>query len=216
MIDIILFAIFVIFIGYKLYSVLGQTDYNPENPGNKVLNFPDGQGGVAEVVLQPADDYEELKQKFGAVLAKKIKEIRKYDPDFSCKSFVGGAKQAFEIILESFSKGDKQALKPLLSNEVYQGFASEIDRKNKSGKIEETTLISILKSNIKDIVLSRKIARIAVEIVSEQVNVVRNKDGKIVEGDPSAVDQVSEIWTFSRNLTSANPNWQLVGTKSSG
>ena len=153
-----------------------------------------------------------LEEKFGEKLAIKIREIRKIDPSFAIENFLNGARRAFEIIISAFSAGEKNTLKPLLSKEVYKNFASEIDNREKDGKIEETTLVSILSSTIKNIAFSKKYVSIAVQIVSEQINIIRDKEGKIIEGNPSQVDKIEEIWTFGRDLSSSNPNWELMET----
>lgn len=217
MIDIILFAAFAAFIGFKLYNALGRKDFEgvAKKPDN-VVRFPNG---AAEKVVDAKfeeikDDYEELEKKHSPEVVGTIKEIRKLDASFNEKDFLSGAKKAFELVLKAFSKGDKEALKPLLSKEIYEGFQQEIDRREISGEVEDTTLVSILDSQIKDITMASKWnAKIVVEIVSEQIRLVKDKRGKVLQGDPSHVDKVSEQWTFSRNLLSPNPNWELVETR---
>jgi len=212
MLDIIFFAIIAAVIGFRLYNTLGRKDFEHENHKN-VVTFPksDKEIETSYVELSPSED-EDLEEKFGKKLAASIREIRRHDPSFAVESFLNGAKRAFEIILKSFSGGDKAALKPLLSKEVYKNFANEIDNREKEGRVEETTLLAIPSSTIKNIVLKKKYVQIAVQIVSEQINIIRDKKGKIIAGDPSHVDTVEEIWTFGRDLSSKNPNWELMET----
>ena len=214
MFDIILFAAFAIFMGVKLFKTLGQKDFNhKEHQNNQVIDFPGAQPNKPSKEEQKAFDidyYEEIEKKHGAKITSKIKEIRKIDSNFTAEGFLDGAKKAFEIILESFSSGNKDMLKNLLSNDIYKGFASEIDKREKENQTNETTLVAILSSKIKEIKLSKKTANIALEIASEQINVVKDKDGKVIEGNPSQVEKLSEEWTFSRDLASKNPNWKLV------
>jgi predicted lipid-binding transport protein (Tim44 family) len=217
MIDIIIFAAFAVFIGFKLFNALGRKDFdNPKRAAqDNVVRFPAGNNDKAVDVKfeEIKDDYEELEKKHGLEIANQIKEIRKFDSGFNEKDFLAGAKRAFEMILQAFAKGDKETLKPLLASNIYEGFKAEIDKRELNGEVEETTLVAVLTSEIKDIKMTSKWnARIVVEIVSEQIRLVKDKEGRILQGDPSHVDKVSEIWTFSRNLTSPNPNWELVET----
>ncbi len=220
MLDIILFAAFAAFIAFRLYKTLGMKDFNesPMKDEGKVVPFPNKKdekvidGSFEEV----KDDSDELIDKYGILIATKIKDIRKYDATFSDTSFLDGARKAFDIILKAFSKGDTNTLKPLLSKDLFKGFENEILKRKTSGTFEETTLLSIAEAKIKDITLYNKLAKISVEIESEQINLIKDQNGKILEGSPSQVDKVTEIWSFARNLSSNNPNWELVETVSAG
>lgn len=213
MLDIIFFAAIAAFIGFRLYNTLGHKNFEPgiavapkieKNKPEKVID-------ASYTIVQPEDD-NVLEEKFGKNLAENIREIRKHDASFTVEGFLLGAKKAFEIIVKAFSTGNKEALKPLLSKEVYTNFANEIDKREAQNQVEETTLVAILSSNIKNIVLNKKYVRIAVQIVSEQVNVIRDRQGKIIEGNPSQMDKVEELWIFGRDLSSTNPNWELLET----
>lgn len=209
MIDIIFFAAIAVFVGLKLYNTLGNKDFEPTqvatNPGGvKVVD-------ASYIEIKPSEDAN-LDETFGKKLADKLREVMKHDPSFRIDSFLSGATKAFEIIVKAFSAGDKYAMKPLLHKDVYDNFANIIDERANSENVHETTLLAIISSTVKDIFLSKKYARIAVQIISEQVNLVRDKQGKIIEGNPSHVDKVAEIWTFGRDLSSHNPNWELLET----
>jgi hypothetical protein len=213
MIDIIFFAAIAAFIGFRLYNVLGHKNFeHPEVAPSPMQGKNPEQVIDASYSIVNSEDDLELDEKFGKILADKIREITKYDPSFKVENFVTGAKKAFEIILKAFSSGDKNTLEPLLSKDVYRNFSNEIDRRAAQEHVEEATLVSIPSSNITNIVLSKKYVKIAVQIVSEQINVIRDKQGKIVDGNPSKVDRMEELWTFGRDLSSGNPNWRLLET----
>lgn len=220
--DIIFFAAFAAFIGYRLYTTLGRKDIDdeiqkPAKDDNVVSMYSKAAEKAIDVDFQEiTDDYDAIKATHGSDVAEKVKQIRNYDPYFTIDSFLNGAKAAFEMILNAFSKGDEETLKPLLSKDIYKSFAAEMKKRKASEKQEETTIVSVAASKIKEITLDKKVARIAVEIDSEQISVIKDKKGKIVEGNPSQVDEISEIWTFAKNLTSPNPNWELVATQSAG
>lgn len=221
--DIIFFAVVAVFFIARLYTTLGRKDFEGDDrtkinldEKGKVIRFPGEAGQTKALDLEIEDFIEEKNQdleKYGKVLMAKILEMRRYDPSFAADSFLKGASQAFEMVIEAFATGDKRTLKELLSKDVYQGFIGEIEKREKEGKTRETTLVAIVSASIKDIVLNKKYARIAVEFVSEQVNLVKDKTGKVIEGSPSDVEEIRDVWTFARNLTSSNPNWELVETQ---
>lgn len=220
MFDIIFFAAFAVFIGFRLYKTLGMKDFNEssmkQKPEDISSRVPDTQSPVIDgsfrEVKNDEAEYEKMSDKYGILIASKIRDIQKYDANFSDEYFINGAKYAFEMIIKAFSKGDIEALKPLLSKDMMKGFASEIERRKAEGKTEETTLLAIKEAKIKDIELYSKVAKISVEFTSEQINLIKDASGKIIEGDASQVDNVDEIWTFARNLSSSNPNWELINT----
>lgn len=217
--DIIFFGIIAVFVFVRLFNVLGNKDYNspPDNVDNSLKDRQKLNNVVnlnekiidAQIVV----DEKELSEKYGQKVADAVKEINMYDRSFSVDKFADGASKAFEIILESFSKGDKQTLKRLLDKDIYKKFSDEIDRREKEGKSQETTLISIASTKIKNIELNKKLAKIVVEFISEQVNLLKDKKGNIIEGDPSNVEKITDTWTFSKNISSKDPNWELVETK---
>lgn len=218
--DIILFAALAVFVGVKLYNALGRKDYDSpvlKAKNSNVVPFPNNN--AAPVVDVPfaeiTESYEELEKKHGPELATTIKKIQAIDPSFSEANFLSGAKYAFEIILKAFASGDVNTLRKLLSKDMYNSFVTEIEKRKQSDKIAENTLVSILASNIKSVALDKKNAQIGVEIISEQINLVKDKSGKIVDGSSSHVNKISELWTFARNLASTNPNWELVATGNS-
>ncbi len=216
MIDIILFAGIAAFIGVRLYNALGRKDFDHNHGKAPVVTpAPEKVVDAKYVVLKPVVDTEDdakLDEIFGKELAKAIRKVRAIDPSFSALNFLNGAKKAFEVILKAFGTGDKETLKPLLTSDVYNNFSSEIDERANSGNITENTLIAILSATIKDITVHNKYVRIAIQIVSEQVSLIKDKQGKIVEGDPSHVEKIDEIWIFGRDFNSASPNWELIET----
>lgn len=146
------------------------------------------------------------------VLAGKISAIKGADKNFNAAEFLRGAKTAFEIALNAFSKNDRNTLKDLLAEDVYKAFADELDRQEKRGDREEVTLVSINKAEITDAALSGNIVSVTVAFESSQIRVRRDSKGMIAGGDPSLVDKISDIWTFERNTGSRDPNWMVVAT----
>lgn len=233
LIDIVLFAGVAVFVAIKLFRALGSRDYDMSDEMKQAWEKRYGKAcGVSAkpasetaeaaaegkvIDLYPIEEkeedvFEKNKERYGKEIATTIQEVQKHDKSFQPEEFLKGANKAFEIILESFSRGDKESLKPLLSRDVYQSFAKAITEREKEGKTQETTLIALLSSDIRNIILKRKTVTIDVEFISEQVNLVRDKQGEIVEGDPKYVEKIDDVWSFSRSSASADPTWQLVRT----
>ena len=119
---------------------------------------------------------------------------------------------AFEMVFEGFAKGDRAPLKMLLAPDLYSQFDAEIEARTASDSRTETTLVSVTAKDIIRASLMGNIARLTVSYMSEQVSVVRGADGKIIQGNPSDVDQVMDEWTFERDISSRNPNWTIIDT----
>ncbi len=225
--EILIFAAIAAFLVFRLRSVLGKRTGHQEPPKydpfrkdkaeeggqDKVIQLPDrgvgAEGGEAEAVSA-----EELAGT-GSPGAAGITQIKLADRDFDPDGFVTGAKLAFEMVVASFAQGDSRALRPLLSNDVYEDFTSAIKAREEAKETLETTLVGINEAEIIEAELQGKTAFVTVKFVSEQVNVTRNAKGEVVDGDESHVATITDIWTFARNTRSRDPNWTLVATRSS-
>jgi predicted lipid-binding transport protein (Tim44 family) len=141
-----------------------------------------------------------------------VQQITKLDPEFSLKNFTEGATAAFEIIVENYIQGDLKKLKKLLSPQLLEEFKKAIDQRKEQGYIFNNTLIKIDNVDIIEARTSANIAHIKVKFVSEQVPVLMDKAGNVLEGNPQQIDQIIDYWTFERNLKSSDPNWILIAT----
>ncbi|WP_404423581.1 Tim44/TimA family putative adaptor protein [Thalassospira australica] len=221
--DIILFALIAVFLVLRLRGVLGRRNGEEKQGPTDVFGrrtHQDGNGKDAvNSAPQPTDNVYRLPDNDkGTVAADSstfgvLQKIQKADPDFTQQDFLNGARMAFEMIVEYFAKGDKDGLKPLLSNDVYKNFAAAIDARAEKGEREETTLVGIKSAAIHDASLEGRTAYITIKFVSEEVSVIRNNDGDVVSGDPNQVIEAEDLWTFARNIESRDPNWQLVATE---
>jgi predicted lipid-binding transport protein (Tim44 family) len=151
----------------------------------------------------------------GSATAKGLEKIADADRQFSPGAFLEGAKTAYEMIVTAFAAGDKQALKPLLSRDVYESFARAIDQRRQAGESLETNFVGIGKAEIGSADLLAKKAAITVRFTSDQISSRRNKSGDILEGDPKKIREITDLWTFERDLSSRDPNWTLVATGTS-
>ncbi|HJP54207.1 MAG TPA: Tim44/TimA family putative adaptor protein, partial [Rhodospirillales bacterium] len=134
----------------------------------------------------------------------------KFDPD----EFLSGARIAFEVILGAYASGDTGALKPLLNPEVLANFSQAIRDREHSGETLEDTLVGILSTEIVEAYVEGRTVNITIKFVSEQINATRDENGDVIDGNPNAVIDVTDFWTFARDTKSSDPNWALVATSS--
>ena len=218
--DIIILALIAGFILLRLRSVLGQ-NIGHENPDFFKKNSPQDDGAEQEPVIRLAEKISKPKEPEQDAYLQSLKddsvktvlaEINRKDPDFNASHFLAGAKMAFEMVFDGFAKRDREPLKMLLSPDLYAQFDAEIQARASGDTTTETTLVSVTAKDIIRASLSASIARLTVSYASEQVSVVRDKDGRIIQGNPSEVDQVIDEWTFERDITSRSPNWTIIDT----
>ncbi len=147
-----------------------------------------------------------------APFAEPFAAMRAIDPEFTAPEFLGGAKAAFEMVIDAYNERDHDTLKMLLAPAIYAEFKTALDADERAGRTAHTTLVAIVKSEIADAVLNGTKARITVDFLSEQIPLVRDRDGAIIEGDASAQEAVEDQWVFERNLKNADPAWKVVET----
>ena len=218
--DIILLALIAGFILLRLRSVLGQKTghenpnfFNRVTPAEKTIEAPVVHVSEKSLKPKPAEEPDPYLAALGdKTVVATLESIKAKDPIFTATSFLDGAKMAFEMILDAFAKNDKATLKMLLSDELYRNFAGEADARAASDRRAETTLVAVTSKSIASATLTGNTARIAVDYLSEQINLVRDREGKIVEGDPSEIHHVEDQWVFERDVTSKNPNWKIIET----
>jgi predicted lipid-binding transport protein (Tim44 family) len=213
--DIILFAMIAGFLVLRLRSVLGRRTGN-ERRREGYIRAP---APVSEKAGMGAESGKEatvvpLAAKPVDAVALGLDRIRRADPSFDPERFMAGARAAFEIIVGAFANGDKAALRPLLSDEVYRPFVATIDERAAAGETLETRILRLDGLDIAAAELVGQNARITVRFVSEQVNLTRATDGSIVDGDPEHSVEKTDFWTFARDSRSTDPNWVLAATGS--
>lgn len=147
-------------------------------------------------------------------LGKKLRKIAAKDQTFHPTEFLDGAKFAYEMIVIAFASGDRKSLKSLLNREVFAGFDQAINDREERGETLESSFIGIEKANLIDASLKGKKTRLTVKFLSELITSTKDQSGKIIDGDPKKVKEVTDIWTFERDITASDPNWKLVSTES--
>ena len=190
--DIILLAIIAGFIILRLRGILGR------RTGHEKKDFGDLFGKKA---TQSGSE-------------KKVVNLSSSKLDDATKEqFIKGAKAAYEMIITSFAKGDKKTLKPLLNKEIYKNFSDEIDHRKKENLKSELTFVGVKSAEIKNFEKKDNIYTFTVNFVSEIITCKKDKNNKVVEGSPDIIKTVKDVWKFSKNMWSSNPNWYLVETQ---
>ncbi|MDH4983391.1 Tim44/TimA family putative adaptor protein [Hyphomicrobium sp. D-2] len=223
----------------KLRSVLGRRTGDEEArierrtaarqgaagaPGDNVVALPrrdaDTSGATIAPEINQADVEERIKTMPGVEAAARsgLVEISRLDPQFEPETFLRGAKQAYEMIVTAFAEGNRKLLNDLLSREVYDGFEGAIAEREGRGEQVDQSFVGINSANISEAELKGGIASVTVRFVSELISATRDKAGAIINGDPQRIKEVTDIWTFSRDISTAkaraNPNWRLIATQS--
>ena len=188
-IDIILLAMIAGFIFLRLRGILGKrTGFDGKAP-------PQFDKILKEAVAKQAPKQETLDEN-------------------AQKEFLNGAKIAYETIITDFSDNDNKLTtsKPLLNNEIYNQFNDALKERSQRGHYAEITFIGINSAIIKEHKKIDKILNVTVDFIAEVITCIKDKDKKIISGDPEKIKKIYDTWVFSRDITSANPNWQLVNT----
>ncbi|NBO18700.1 MAG: Tim44 domain-containing protein [Proteobacteria bacterium] len=217
--DIVILALVAGFILLRLRSVLGDKTGN-DNPSyfqKPTTPPPERQQAIVQVEdkakAKPRGEPDAFVAKIkNPAVVESINAIKARDMDFMASHFVEGAKGAFEMVFDAFAKGDRDTLRFLLAPNVYDEFAQALEGREAQALKPETTLVSVTAKDITSAELSGNMARLSVKFSSEQVSVMRDESGKIVEGDPSELHVVEDEWTFERDVTSKSPNWKVIET----
>ena len=187
-IDIILLAMIAGFIFLRLRGILGKKTGFEEDINS---SFPHEAPPVKNVVDLNINTFDENAK----------------------KDFVKGAKIAYETIITDFAKGKLKDIKSLLDKNVYQQFEEAIKDRNAKNLSSETTFIGINSAEVKEHQQNKNMLEVTVEFVSEIISCVKDKDNKVISGDPEKIKKVLDTWKFSKDIRSSNPNWLLIDTQ---
>lgn len=216
--DLIFLGLIALFVGLRLRSMLGKDKgLDPREAWKQATRDaqPDKVVQISEHTLKSQKKEEEVileQLKDQPNVTEGLKAIKQADSQFSTAEFVSGSKLAFEWVVNAFSKGEKDKLKMLLSEDRYREFANEIDTNAQAGRIQETTLVAITAADITEAGMHDGRAQVTVQFTTEQIHVVRDKDGNIISGDASAIENVVDVWTFERDPSTRDPNWKIIVT----
>ena len=189
-IDIILLAMIAGFIFLRLRGILGKrTGFEGKSP----------------------PQFQEVLKNINPEV--RVKQNNNFDNEAQ-KEFLNGAKIAYETIITDFSDNDNKLTtsKPLLNKEIYNQFNEALKERSKRGHYAEITFIGINSATIKEHKKIDRILNVTVDFIAEVITCIKDKDKKIISGDPEKIKKIYDTWVFSRDTTSANPNWLLVNT----
>jgi predicted lipid-binding transport protein (Tim44 family) len=222
------FLVAAVLIFLQLRSVLGRRTGSEKPPrdlfgsSRDVAGAPDSPD-AGKVVTLPRRDAAEDEERYaeidavaapGTPLNESLREINKADASFNPKEFLNGARMAYEMIVMAFADGDRKVLKGLLSREVYDGFDAAIAEREAKGEKIKSSFVGIDKAAITRVETKGSEALVTVRIVSQMISATYDKSEHKIDGDPEAVVEISDLWTFARDMRSRDPNWKLVATES--
>jgi predicted lipid-binding transport protein (Tim44 family) len=227
----IIFLALAVFIFFRLRSVLGQRTgrerppYDPYSArdavrspaSDKIVTLPQrpaepAVSRPAEPAQSPADRWKDVAES-GSSVAAGLDAIAAADPSFDAKHFITGARAAYEMIVTAFAEGDRRQLRNLLSREVYDGFDAAIGERESRGETAESRFVSIDGSTITTAEQRARTAQITVRFVSKLISVTRGRTGDVIDGNAEKVTDVTDVWTFARDVSSRDPNWKVVATE---
>ena len=222
----IIFMVAAVVIFLQLRNVLGRRTgnerppFDPYTAGRKRSAEPNASDNVVSLpkrkgAQEAVDQYVEIDQAAapGSELNKGMRAIRDADAGFQPKTFVDGAKMAYEMIVMAYADGDRKTLKNLLSRDVYDGFVQAISEREQRGEKIQSSFVGIDKADIVGADMKGSEAHVTMRIVSELISATRDGAGEVIDGDPETVAEVKDVWTFSRDTRSRDPNWKLVATE---
>jgi len=216
LLDIVLIAVTAVLL-FRLYTVLGRRTGNERTredfrlnapstaprPGEKVTTIPDRGSVKPELVRETTA---------GDPVAQGLLDIKLADRTFESEKFVSGARAAYELILTAFATGDRNALKPLLSDEVYATFDAVVRGREQRKEQVAFTFVGFKEVKVVHAGVKGRGGEITVAFAAQFISATTDQNGKLIEGDMRTVRDVTDVWTFARDLRSRDPNWTLVAT----
>ncbi|WP_319412263.1 Tim44/TimA family putative adaptor protein [uncultured Cohaesibacter sp.] len=230
----VIFLIIAVVLFWRLRDVLGTRTGNEADPfdpfsdhessdekkapraddvGDNVIALPERMENENESAEEKSKRIEKIAPE-GSSLNAALSQLMVMDRNFDPDSFLSGARIAYEMIVTAYAQGDRKSLKKLLAADVFAGFTAALDEREANKLRVDFTFIGINKSSIVEAEIAGNEAQITVRFVSSITSCTKDEVGHVIEGDPNAVEDVTDIWTFSRDVTSHNPNWKLIGTES--
>jgi len=215
-VDILILAIVAGVIFYRLFNVLGRrTGHEPPPP--RPMGGPMNERAEEEKVvpLRPVEEEpaDALAGTDGPLRAG-LTQIRLADGSFDLEQFLAGARAAFEMILDAFHKGELDKVRPFLAADVLRSFQQAVDSRDTEDSRRLIELVSINRCEAIEAEMKVREARITIRFESDQTDIVKDSEERIIAGDPTEPVEVTDIWTFARDSRSRDPNWQLVATRS--
>lgn len=215
-VQLIILAGIAIFLILKLRSVLGTRDGFEGPTVERRAEVAGAKSGRSFEVINGGPDADITDHVSGNTSAiEALTAMKRVEPNFSVGDFLGGAKAAYEMILMAFETGELEEVKPYLAEDVFQAFVDVVAAREDEGLSVEATFGGVRETTLLDATFDRgsNLAEITVRLVGELSSVVKDADGKVIEGDANSMKKQKDVWTFARTMGSDTPNWQLVATE---
>ena len=196
-----------------------QTKSSGPQPDSKIVTLPRRERDAVTDAATGQDTAAERAHKMtqfaggNSVLARGLIDVAAADRRFEPTEFLRGAKAAYEAIVMAFAEGNRARLKDLLSADVFDGFAAALDDRAVRKETIEQSFVGIKSAEINEAEVRAQSAMVTVTFVSELITATRNAAQEVINGDPKRVKEVTDIWTFARDVASTSPNWHLVATR---
>jgi predicted lipid-binding transport protein (Tim44 family) len=214
-IDIFILAMIAVFIINRLRNSLGKKTGNETDIAQKFSQKPSKftESNPDKEIRKSKNQVKEAKNIIlhkNSSINEKLNNIVKVDPSFTVENFIDGAKKAFEYILVKYSENDLKSLKSLLAPQILTNFTDQIKLRQKQKQILGITILKIDDPEIIDVsIVKNKLCFIKLEFKSQQVQTTKDSDNKIIDGNDNLILNISELWTFSKEIKNKNPNWIL-------
>jgi predicted lipid-binding transport protein (Tim44 family) len=220
-VDLILFGMVAAFLVLRLRSILGRRSGFERPPELRPQEFNRGPFGAAQVIEGKAEPVSDAPTAAAArtlpdpssPVGQTLARMQALDGNFDPARFLDGAQAAFRMVVTAFASGNRTALQPLLSEDTWRAFDLAIAAREQAGESQRTEIKAITAATIEDAELRGRVADITVRFVSDQVNVTIGRDGQPAAGT-EALTEIVDVWTFERELASADPTWRLVAARS--
>jgi predicted lipid-binding transport protein (Tim44 family) len=213
-VEIVLLAMVALFVGLRLYAVLGQRTGHEQQPVTRPDAAPAGPTPPTQEASPPNAEPTGLVYEQGA--AGGVRAIIAADPSFDLGRFIEGAQAAYRMVLEAFWSGDREQLGYLAGGDVLAAFEQAIDEREAAGHVLDNRLVSIERASVENATLDGRLATIEVRFEGYVAAITRDAEGEVIAGSLSDAVATHDLWTFQRTLGSDDPNWLLVETDEVG
>ncbi|CDO39503.1 putative translocase transmembrane protein [Bartonella henselae] len=221
---LVLALVIMVVVFMQLRNVLGKRigfekpPFDPYSSRSKKqieTETADNNASLSHQVNSQKNDFSEIDAiaPEGSELNKGLRALHQNDPHFSPQFFIKGAQVAYEMIVTAFAKGDRNQLRRLLSQDVFESFDAAIEQREKNNERVQFTFVGINKIEFVAAAMQEKEEFLTIRIVSEMISATYNEQGERIDGDPDTIVEIRDIWTFVRNSLSTDPNWKLFATE---
>jgi predicted lipid-binding transport protein (Tim44 family) len=197
---------------FRLYSVLGRRTGHERPPQEFRLPGGPGKTPAADNVVPLPAPQRAIEAQPTDPVARGIAAIKLADRNFDQNHFIGGARQAYELIVTAFAANDRTTLKPLLSNEVYAAFDGVMKGREERHEKVSFTFVGFKQLSIASAEMKGRMAEITMSFQAQFISATTDANGAVIDGDPKTVRNVTDLWTFARDTRAGDPNWSLVAT----